>query len=337
MIGTSREGLTSTTRKDTGRRRPMMLRQRTVSEKVSCSGVGVHSGQLITIEVLPAPEDTGITFIRTDIPNAPEIRAHVDNVIDTTLATRIAVTVDGKRIEVSTVEHLMAAFTGLCIDNARVLISGPEVPILDGSSAPFVAMLQSVGIEEQRKPRRYLAIKKEVKLVDGAKEAKIIPSSGFKIKCAIDFDHPLITPTPFSFEFSERSFVRDISRARTFGFLKDVEALRARGLARGASLDNAVVIDEYRVLNPDGLRYPDEFVRHKVLDCIGDLSLFGMPVLGRLSVKRPGHTLNSMLVRKVLADPKAFEIVEPTTASVFEEAPASESAAFDLEPAETTA
>ena len=315
----------------------MMLRQRTVREKVSCSGVGVHSGQVITIEVLPAPEDTGITFIRTDIANAPEIRAHVDNVVDTMLATKLAVVREGRAIEVSTVEHLMAAFTGLCIDNARVLISGPEVPILDGSSAPFVTMLQSVGIEEQRKPRRYLAIKKEVKLTDGAKEAKIIPSSGFKIKCAIDFDHPLIAPAPFSYEHSERSFVRDISRARTFGFLKDVEALRSRGLARGASLDNAVVIDEYRVLNPDGLRYPDEFVRHKVLDCIGDLSLFGLPVLGRLSTKRPGHTLNTQLVRKVLADPKSYEIIEPTTAAAFEEARSEANNAFDLEPIETTA
>ncbi|MBC7792622.1 MAG: UDP-3-O-acyl-N-acetylglucosamine deacetylase [Clostridia bacterium] len=314
----------------------MMLRQRTVREKVSCSGMAVHSGQVVTIEVLPAPEDTGITFIRTDIANAPEIRAHVDNVVDTTLATKLAVIKDGTRFEVSTVEHLMAAFTGLCIDNARVLISGPELPILDGSSAPFVAMLQSVGIEEQRKPRRYLVIKKEIRITEGNKEAKIIPSSGFKIKCAVDFDHALIPPTPFNFEFSERSFVRDISRARTFGFLRDVEALRLRGLARGASLDNAVVIDEYRVLNPDGLRYPDEFVRHKVLDCIGDLSLFGMPVLGRLSTKRPGHALNTQLVRKVLADPKAFEIVAPLTAAAFAESPAIEGA-FDLEPIETTA
>ncbi len=277
----------------------MMLRQRTVREKVSVTGIGVHTGDQITIEVLPAPEDTGITFIRTDIPNAVELRAHVDNVVDTTLATTIATGVNGSRVSVSTIEHLMAAFTGLGVDNARVLINGPEVPILDGSAAPFVTMLQGVGIETQRKSKRYLVIKKEVRISEDGKEAKIIPSSGFKIKCAVDFDHPLIPPTPFSFEMSERAFVRDVSRARTFGFLKDVEALRARGLARGGSLENAVVIDEYRLLNPEGLRYPDEFVRHKVLDCIGDLSLFGMPVLGRLTTKRPGHALNTQLVRKV--------------------------------------
>lgn len=315
----------------------MMLRQRTVREKVSCTGTGVHTGNQITIEVLPAPEDTGITFIRTDVPNAMELRAHVDNVVDTTLATTLAAGVNGSRVVVSTVEHLMAAFMGLGIDNARVLINGPEVPILDGSSAPFVEMLQSVGVESQRKPKRYLVIKKEVRISEGGKEARIAPSSTYKIKCELDFDHPLIPPTPYSFEFSERGFVREISRARTFGFMKDVEALRARGLARGGSLENAIVIDEYRVLNPEGLRYADEFVRHKILDCIGDLSLFGMPVLGKVTMKRPGHALNTQLVRKVLSDPKAYEIVEPSNVSVLDASRFAEASHFELEPVKTTA
>ena len=314
----------------------MMLRQRTLREKVSVSGVGVHTGNLITIEVLPAPEDTGITFIRTDVAKSPELRAHVSNVVDTTLATTLATGTNGSRVSVSTVEHLLSAFQGLGIDNARVLINGPEVPILDGSAAPFVTMLKTAGVESQRKPKRYIVIKKEVRITDGGKEARIAPLNKFKVTCSVDYDHPLIPPMPFTFELNERSYERDISRARTFGFLKDVEALRARGLARGGSLENAVVIDEYRVMNPEGLRYPDEFVRHKILDIIGDLSLFGMPVLGRVHMKCPGHTLNSQLVRKVLADPRAYEIIEPSSVSQLEVARA-ESGHFELEAMETTA
>ncbi len=315
----------------------MMLRQRTLREKVSVSGIGVHTGNLITIEVLPAPEDTGITFIRTDVPKGAELRAHVDNVVDTTLATTLATGTNGSRVSVSTVEHLLAAFTGLGIDNARVYIDGPEVPILDGSAAPFVAIFKAAGIESQRKPKRFIAIKKEVRISEGGKEARITPASRFKITCSVDYDHPLIPPMPFTFEASERAFERDISRARTFGFLKDVEALRARGLARGGSLENAVVIDEYRVMNPEGLRYPDEFVRHKILDCIGDLSLFGMPVLGRVHTKCPGHTLNTQLVRKVLAQPSAYEIVEPSSVTQLDVARVAEAGHFELEPVETTA
>ncbi len=314
----------------------MMLRQRTLREKVSVSGIGVHTGNLITIEVLPAPEDTGITFIRTDVPKSAELRAHVDNVVDTTLATTLACGTNGSRVSVSTVEHLLAACQGLGIDNARVLINGPEVPIMDGSAAPFIAIFKNAGIEAQRKPKRYLAIKKEVRIAEGGKEFRIAPANKFKITCSVDYDHPLIPPMPFTFELSERSFERDISRARTFGFLKDVEALRARGLARGGSLDNAVVIDEYHVMNPEGLRYPDEFVRHKILDVIGDLSLFGIPVLGRVHVKCPGHALNSQLVRKVLSDPRAYEIIEPTSVPHADVARV-EAGHFELEPVETTA
>jgi UDP-3-O-[3-hydroxymyristoyl] N-acetylglucosamine deacetylase len=288
-----------------------MLRQRTVREKASCVGVGLHSGRKIKLEILPAPEGNGITFVRTDMRLHAELKACIDHVADTTLATTLSAGVNGSRATVGTVEHLLAAFTGLGIDNARVLVDGPEIPIMDGSASPFVEMLQGAGLEAQRKLKRFLVVKKDVKVKDGDKYARISPGSGLKIKCTVDFDHPLIPPLPYVFQFSERSFLRDLVRSRTFGFLKDVEALRERGLARGGSLDNAVVIDEYRVLNPEGLRYPDEFVRHKVLDTFGDLSLFGMTVIGHLDLYRTGHALNTQLVRRVLKDPKAYEIVVP--------------------------
>jgi len=288
-----------------------MLRQRTVREKASCIGVGLHSGRKIKLEILPAPEDNGITFVRTDMRLHAELKACIEHVADTTLATTLSAGVNGSRATVGTVEHLLAAFTGLGIDNARVLVDGPEIPIMDGSAAPFVEMLQEAGLEAQRKLKRFLIIKKDVKVRDGDKLARISPGSGLKIKCTVDFDHPLIPALPYSFQFSERSFLRELVRSRTFGFLKDVEALRERGLARGGSLDNAVVIDEYRVMNPEGLRYPDEFVRHKVLDTFGDLSLFGMTVIGHLELYRTGHALNTELVRRVLKDPKAFQIVVP--------------------------
>ena len=288
-----------------------MLRQRTIREKASCIGVGLHSGRKIRLEILPAPEGNGVTFVRTDMRLHAELKACIEHVADTTLATTLSAGVNGSRATVGTVEHLLAAFTGLGIDNARVLVDGPEIPIMDGSASPFVEMLQTAGLEAQRKLKRFLVVKKDVKVKDGDKYARISPGSGLKIKCTVDFDHPLIPPLPYVFQFSERSFLRDLVRSRTFGFLKDVEALRERGLARGGSLDNAVVIDEYRVLNPEGLRYPDEFVRHKVLDTFGDLSLFGMTVIGHLDLYRTGHALNTQLVRKVLKDPKAYEIVVP--------------------------
>ncbi|MEO0459687.1 MAG: UDP-3-O-acyl-N-acetylglucosamine deacetylase [Myxococcota bacterium] len=288
-----------------------MFQQRTLREKTSCVGVGVHCGTPITLELLPAPEGNGITFHRSDLPGHGELRGSVEHVVDTTLATTLATGVNGSRASVSTVEHLMAAFRGCGIDNARVYVDGPEIPILDGSSKPFVEMIQRVGIEDQRAPKRFVVVRREVRVGDGDKEARIGPGAGLKITCSIDFDHPLIPPTPYTYEHSERTFARDIAPARTFGFLKDVEALRARGLARGGSLDNAVVIDRYKVLNPEGLRFPDEFVRHKILDAIGDFSLFGMPVIGRVHLKRPGHALNTELVRAVLSDARSYEIVEP--------------------------
>lgn len=287
-----------------------MHRQRTIREKVTIEGIGLHSGRPIRMDILPAPENNGITFIRTDMTRHAELRACIEHVADTTLATTLAVGVNGSRAVVGTVEHVLAAFAGSGVDNAQVLIDGPEIPVLDGSAAPFVESFQRVGFDEQRQPKRVLEIRKEVTVRQGDKLARIRPGGRLNVACSVDFDHPLIPNLPFRFSFSERNFVRDLARARTFGFLRDVEALRARGLAQGGSLENAVIIDQYRVLNPEGLRFSDEFVRHKVLDAIGDLSLFGMPVVGNLELYRSGHALNTQLVRAVLNDPKAYEVVE---------------------------
>ncbi len=284
-----------------------MLRQRTVRAKLTCIGVGLHSGQAIKMELLPASEDVGIVFVRADLPGQPEVPVAASQVANTDLATTLAV----PGASVGTVEHLLAALMGVGIDNARIILDGPEVPILDGSAAPFVRLVQEVGIEQQRAARRFLMIRKEVVVRQGDKRARLLPASRLSITCSLDFDHPLIPPAPLNFVFSEEAFVRELAAARTFGFLQDVEALRRRGLARGGSLDNAIVIDGYKVLNPEGLRYSDEFVRHKVLDALGDMALFGMPLLGRLQLQRSGHALNCMLVQAVLADRKAFEVVQP--------------------------
>lgn len=288
-----------------------MLQQRTIREKAICVGVGLHSGRQIRLEILPAPVDNGITFTRTDMGPHADLKACVSCVHDTTLATTLGAGVNGSRAIVGTVEHLLAALKGMGVDNARVLIDGPEIPVLDGSAGGFVRMLREAGLESQRALKRFLIIKREVKVTDGDKLARLAPGAGLQIRCSVDFDHPLIPPTPFEYDLAERTFEREIAQARTFGFLQDVEALRARGLARGASLDNAVAIDRYQVLNPEGLRYPDEFVRHKVLDAIGDLALFGMQVIGKLDLHRSGHALNTRLVEAVLRDRKAFEVVVP--------------------------
>jgi len=288
-----------------------MLLQRTIREKITCEGIGLHSGQRVKLEMIPAPADSGIRFVRTDVERHDELKACVSNLADTRLATTIGTGVNGSRVTVSTIEHLMAALSGLGIDNLVIHVDGPELPIMDGSSSEFVRRLQAVGIEEQSKAKRFLVIKKEVEVREDDKFARIGPGAGLKIKCSLDFDHPLICPQPFDFEFTEKAFVNELCRARTFGFMKDVQMLQSNGLARGGSLDNAIVIDDYQVLNPEGLRFPDEFVRHKVLDAIGDLALFGLPIIGRVNLHRSGHALNTKLVQTVLNDPKAYEIVEP--------------------------
>jgi UDP-3-O-[3-hydroxymyristoyl] N-acetylglucosamine deacetylase len=284
-----------------------MLRQRTLKTIVRATGVGLHTGLKVAMALRPAPVDSGIVFCRSDLPGNPAIPASALNVSNTTMATVIEK--DGARV--STVEHLMSAFAGLGIDNAFVDVSGEEVPIMDGSAGTFVFLIHSAGIEEQAAAKRYVRVLKRVEIEQGDKKVRLEPFNGFKIGFAIEFDHPVFdaSTTEVEIDFGDVSYVRDISRARTFGFTQDVEMLRSRGLGRGGSLDNAVVIDDFRVLNVDGLRMDDEFVRHKALDAVGDLYLLGHPLIGAFYGHKSGHALNNLLVRKLLADPSAWEEV----------------------------
>jgi UDP-3-O-[3-hydroxymyristoyl] N-acetylglucosamine deacetylase len=268
--------------------------QRTLKESVGCTGVGLHSGQRVRLTIKPAASNAGIRFMRTDLEDCPSVKACFENVVDTTLATTLGS--DGCRV--STVEHVLAALFGFGIDNAVIELDGPEVPIMDGSAAPFVFLLKSGGIRQQPAPKNFMVIRKPFKVDDGARSVAIYPSRELRITYTIDFDHPLVRNQCFSLNFSGKDFVREISKARTFGFLKDVQMLKDNGFAKGGSLDNAVVIDENRVLNEDGLRYKDEFVRHKVLDFIGDLSVIGCPVIGHFVVHKSGHFLNQLMLRE---------------------------------------
>ena len=278
-------------------------RQRTIRDEVSCTGIGLHSGHPVNLTIKPAPADTGIYFIRKDVSSQPSIKATFENVVDTKLST----TLGSNGLRVSTVEHLMAAFFGLGIDNARVEVDGPEVPIMDGSAAPFVFLLRSAGIREQKSPKRFVVIKRPLEIREGGRSVRINPSKELKISFAIDFNHPLLRDQSFDLKFSGKDFVKEISRARTFGFLRDIQTLRENGLALGGSLDNAIVIDDFRILNEDGLRYKDEFVRHKILDFIGDLAILGCPVIGHFVVKKSGHALNHLLLKKLIHSEKTWE------------------------------
>jgi len=253
----------------------------------------------------PAPSNHGIVFIRTDLQSPIAIPARAQFVVDTALAT----TLGRSGVKVGTVEHVLAALIGLGIDNVRLELDGPEVPIMDGSAAPFAYLIRAAGVRVLDEPKSFLVIKKPVSVVEGGKEASFKPSSRFKIDCTIDFQHPLISDQSFAMEFSDRAFSREIARARTFGFLRDVEMLKKVGLAKGGSLDNAIVVDEFSILNPDGLRFPDEFVRHKVLDAMGDLALFGCPVIGHLTIVKAGHALHHKLVQRVFADSTQYMMV----------------------------
>jgi UDP-3-O-[3-hydroxymyristoyl] N-acetylglucosamine deacetylase len=246
--------------------------------------------------IKPAPPDHGITFIRKDIPSHPEINAKFDSVIDTNLST----TLGNNGFKVSTVEHLMAAFFGLGIENARVELDGPEVPIMDGSAAPFVFLLKSAGLRELRSPKRFIVIREPFRIHDRGRSINLFPCKELRISYTIDFNHPLLRNQSYELRFSGKDFVREISRARTFGFLRDIETLRENGLAMGGSLDNAIVIDEFRILNEDGLRYKDEFVRHKILDFLGDLAILGCPVIGHFVVSRSGHSLNQIMLKRLV-------------------------------------
>jgi len=282
-----------------------MIRQRTLKNVIRATGIGLHTGKKVYLTLRPAAVDTGIVFRRVDLESPVEIEANPENVGDTRLSTTL---IKGD-VRVSTVEHLLSAFAGLGIDNAYVDLSAAEVPIMDGSAGPFVFLVQSAGIEEQNAPKRFIRIKRTVIVEDGDKWARFDPFEGFKVSFKIDFEHPVFRnrSQTTSVDFSSTSFVKEVSRARTFGFMRDIEQLRANDLALGGSMDNAVVMDDYRVLNEDGLRYDDEFVKHKVLDAIGDLYLLGCSLIGEFSGYKSGHALNNRLLRALLADSEAWE------------------------------
>jgi UDP-3-O-[3-hydroxymyristoyl] N-acetylglucosamine deacetylase len=284
-----------------------MIRQRTLKNVIRATGVGLHTGEKVYLTLRPAPVDSGIVFRRTDLDPVVELPAKPEYVGD----TRMSTTIEKDGVRISTVEHLMSAFAGIGIDNAFVDLSAPEVPIMDGSAGPFVFLLQSAGIEEQSRPKRFMRIRKTVELRDGDKWVRFEPFNGFKVSFTIDFNHPIFQASTqvASVDFSTTSFVKEVSRARTFGFLQDLENLREAGLARGGSLDNAIVMDQFHILNEDGLRYEDEFVKHKVLDAIGDLYLLGHPLIGAFSAHKSGHALNNRLLRAIVADSEAWELV----------------------------
>lgn len=285
-----------------------MIKQRTLKNSINATGVGLHTGDKVLLTLRPAAPDTGIVFRRLDFETPVDIEACAENVGDTSLSTSL---LNDEGVRVSTVEHLLSAFAGLGIDNAYVDVSAPEIPIMDGSAAPFVFLIQSAGIVEQNAAKRFIRIKKPIEVTDGDKRASFEPFDGFKVSFGIEFDHPAFVERPkyASIDFSSTSFVREVSRARTFGFLREIEALREKNLALGGSLDNAIVVDEYRVINEDGLRYDDEFVKHKILDAIGDLYLLGHSLIGHFNGFKSGHALNNQLLRQLLVQTDAWEEV----------------------------
>ncbi len=281
----------------------MHINQRTLAKPVSCTGVGMHSGKTVCVTIKPAPVNHGVKFVRTDLPNNPIISAHFHSVVDTSLATVIGS--DG--IIVSTIEHLMAALAGLSIDNALVEMDDYEVPIMDGSAGPFTALINSGGIAEQNRPRCFFVISEPIELKESDRKVGIYPAHSMRITYTIEFDHPLVKEQSYSLEMSDTLFEREISRARTFGFMHDVEYLKRYGFAQGGSLDNAIVIDKDQILNNEGLRYQNEFVRHKILDCIGDFSLLGMPVLGHVVAYKSGHGFNHAFLEKFFKEKGSWE------------------------------
>ncbi|MDD5330061.1 MAG: UDP-3-O-acyl-N-acetylglucosamine deacetylase [Sulfuricella sp.] len=284
-----------------------MLRQRTLKNVIRATGVGLHTGEKVYLTLRPAAPDTGIVFRRVDLAEPVDIAAEPHNVGE----TRLSSTLVQNGVKVATVEHLMSALAGLGIDNVYIDLTAPEVPIMDGSASPFVFLLQSAGIEEQSAPKKFIRIRKTIEVKDGDKWVRFDPHPGFRLKLTIAFDHPVLSNSAQSVEvdFADTSYVKEVARARTFGFMHEVEAMRSQGLALGGSLDNAIVMDEFRVLNGDGLRYDDEFVRHKVLDAIGDLYLLGHPLIGAFAGYKSGHALNNRLLRSLMADGEAWEFV----------------------------
>jgi UDP-3-O-[3-hydroxymyristoyl] N-acetylglucosamine deacetylase len=297
-----------------------MIAQRTIKGMTRAVGVGVHGGQRVELTLRPAPPDTGVVFRRVDLPAAVDIKAHALNVCDTRMATTLSADGAPGGPKINTVEHLLSACSGLGLDNLIVDITAEEVPILDGSAAAFVFLLQNAGIELQKTPKRFMRIRRPIELREGEgrdlKWARLEPFEGYKLGFEIDFDHPALNSTGqrVEFDMGKGQYKREIARARTFGFSKDVDMMRSRGLGLGGSMDNVIVVDEHRVLNSDGLRYDDEFVKHKILDAIGDLFLVGHPLLGAYSAFRSGHALNNKLLRAVLADPSVYSVVTFSTA-----------------------
>ncbi|MCK4618480.1 MAG: UDP-3-O-acyl-N-acetylglucosamine deacetylase [Desulfobacterales bacterium] len=281
----------------------MHFRQRTISKPVGFSGIGVHSGKKVNLTIKPAPVNHGIKFVRTDLTDKPSVSAHFNMVVDTSLATVIGY--DG--FIVSTIEHLMASFAGFSIDNAIVELDAYELPIMDGSAGPFISYIKTAGIEEQPGPRYFFVVKEPIELKEDGKFVAIYPASKFKITCTIYYAHPLIREQSYSIDVSDQVFEKEICRARTFGFLQEIEYLKKYGFARGGSLDNVIVLDEKDILNKDGLRFPDEFVRHKILDCIGDFSLLGIPILGHVIVNKSGHSFNHAFLKKFFENKKSWE------------------------------
>ncbi|TAK90499.1 MAG: UDP-3-O-acyl-N-acetylglucosamine deacetylase [Burkholderiaceae bacterium] len=284
-----------------------MLRQRTIKQTVTATGVGLHSGTKVELTLRPAPANTGIVFRRIDLNPSVEIPASATMVGD----TRMASTLDYGGVKVATVEHLMSALYGLGIDNLYADVTAAEIPIMDGSAGSFVFLLQSAGVEEQKALKEFIRVTRPIEIRDGDKWARLEPHEGFKLKFSIDFNHPAIDQTgqEFEIDFAEHSYIKEIARARTFGFMQDVETLRSHGLARGGHLDNAIVMDEYRILNSEGLRFANEFVKHKILDAIGDLYLIGKPLIAAYVAHKSGHGLNNLLLRALLEQPQSYEIV----------------------------
>ncbi|MGH1469776.1 MAG: UDP-3-O-acyl-N-acetylglucosamine deacetylase [Cellvibrionaceae bacterium] len=284
-----------------------MIKQRTLKNEIRATGVGLHTGQKVLLVLKPANADTGIVFRRVDLDPVVEIQATAANVGDTTLSTSLL----SGDVRVSTVEHLLSALAGLGIDNVIVDVNASEVPIMDGSAGPFVFLIQSAGIVEQNAHKKFIRIKKPVTVEEGDKKASFLPFDGFKVSFSIDFDHPVFRDrvNEATVDFSSTSFVKEVSRARTFGFMHEFEYLRSKGLAKGASPDNAIAVDEFRILNEDGLRYKDEFVKHKVLDAIGDLYLLGNSLIGEFKAHKSGHALNNKSLRKLIEQEDAWEVV----------------------------
>ncbi len=285
-----------------------MIKQRTLCKEIDTVGVGLHSGKKVTLVMKPAPVNTGIIYRRTDLSPHVDIPGDGLLVRETTLCTCL---IDDAGNKISTVEHISAALAAFGIDNAIIEVDAPEIPIMDGSASPFVFLLQAAGVQEQNSPKRFIRIKKKIRIEDGDKWAEFVPYDGFKVDYAIDFAHPEINKTKqhLTMDFSTASFVHEISRARTFGFMRDIELLRANNLALGGSMENAVVLDEYRILNPDGLRIDDEFVKHKVLDALGDLYLAGHSIIGEFRAYKAGHAINNLLLREMLAQQDCYEMV----------------------------